>query len=284
MSLKARIRNLAKEKNVAAQALLQNYMFESFLYRLSRSEYKDKFVLKGGMLIAAIVGLDNRSTMDLDTTLRHLALTEENIRSAMETICNGSANDDVLFRVGAIQPIRPDDLYGGYRAALTGSLDTIETPLSIDVSTGDVITPEAVRFSLNGMFDEDKRIELWAYNIETVMAEKLETILRRNVLNTRPRDFYDVYILATTQTIDTKLLAEAITATATHRGTAERISDVPELLHTISESKDLQTMWQKYQRQFSYAADIGWEKIMQSVTSLCGKLLKCDLNAQWKKK
>ncbi|MDR2672065.1 MAG: nucleotidyl transferase AbiEii/AbiGii toxin family protein [Coriobacteriales bacterium] len=272
MSLKARIRNLAKEKNVTAQVLLQNYMFESFLYRLSQSEYKDKFVLKGGLLIAAIVGLDNRSTMDLDTTLRQLALTEENIRSAVESICAMPADDDVEFHIGVIQPIRADDIYGGYRVALTALFDTIETPLSIDVSTGDVITPEAVRFFLTGMFDDEKRIELWAYNIETVIAEKLETILRRNVLNTRPRDFYDIYILAATLTFDTKLLAEAMAATAAHRGTTEQISDIPGLLHAIFENKDLQAMWQKYQRQFSYASDIDWEKIMQSVVSLCEKL------------
>jgi predicted nucleotidyltransferase component of viral defense system len=174
-----------------------------------------------------------------------------------------------LFRVGAVNPIRHDDSYGGYRVALAAVFDTIETPLTIDVSTGDVITPKAVKFLLNGMFDEKKKIELWAYNIETVMAEKLETILRRNILNTRPRDFYDVYILAATQSFDAELLGEAVSATAEHRGTTEQIRDTTNLLHMISESKDLQDMWRKYQRQFSYASDIGWEKIMQSITGLC---------------
>jgi predicted nucleotidyltransferase component of viral defense system len=269
MSLKARIRNLAKQKNVAAQVLLQNYMFESFLDRLFRSEYKDKFILKGGMLIAAIVGADNRSTMDLDTTLRKLKLTEENIRTAIVAICAVPADDGVLFRVGVVNPIRHDDIYGGYRVTLTAVFDTIETPLTVDVSTGDVITPKAVKFFLNGMFDEEKKIELWAYNIETVMAEKLETILRRNILNTRPRDFYDVYILAATQSFDVKLLGEAVNATAKHRGTTEQIQDTTNLLRMIYESKDLQDMWRKYQRQFSYASDIGWEKIMRSVADLC---------------
>jgi predicted nucleotidyltransferase component of viral defense system len=269
MSLKARIRNLAKRKNVAAQVLLQNYMFEGFLDRLSRSEYKDKFILKGGMLIAAMVGIDNRSTMDLDTTLRELKLTEENIRTAIVAICAVLADDEVSFRVGSINPIRHDDIYGGYRVALTAVFDTIETPLTIDISTGDVITPEAIIFPLHGMFDEKKKIELWAYNIETVIAEKLETILRRNILNTRPRDFYDIYILVAMQSFNTKLLGEAISATAAHRGTTEQIQDTENLLHTISASKDLQDMWRKYQRQFSYASDVGWEKIMQSVADIC---------------
>jgi predicted nucleotidyltransferase component of viral defense system len=269
MSLKARIRNLAKEKNVAAQVLLQNYMFESFLDRLSRSEHKNEFVLKGGMLIAAIVGVDNRSTMDLDTTLRKLKLTEDNIRTAVNEVCATPAADDVTFRVGAIAPIRHDDIYGGFRVAMTAIFDTIETPLSIDVSTGDAITPEAVKFSLPGMFDDDKKIELWAYNLETVMAEKLETILRRNTLNTRPRDFYDIYILTATQSYDAKLLVEAVAATAEHRGTTEQIADVDGLLQIISDSRDLQNMWSRYQRQFSYAADVGWSKTMKAVRSLC---------------
>jgi predicted nucleotidyltransferase component of viral defense system len=269
MSLKARIRNLAKEKNVTAQVLLQNYMFESFLDRLSRSEHKDKFVLKGGMLIAAIVGVDNRSTMDLDTTLRKLSLTEDNVHKAISEVCAVPADDDITFKVGTIAPIRHDDIYGGFRVALVAVFDTIETPFSIDVSTGDVITPEAVRLSLSGMFDNEKKIELWAYNIETVMAEKLETILRRNTLNTRPRDFYDIYILSTTQDFDAKLLSEAVAATAEHRGTTEQVADTLGLIRIISESRELQAMWSKYQKQFSYAQDIGWGEIMQAVKNVC---------------
>jgi predicted nucleotidyltransferase component of viral defense system len=269
MSLKAKIRNLAKEKNVAAQILLKNFMFEVFLDRLSHSVYKDKFILKGGMLIAAIVGVDNRSTMGLDTTLRKLKLTEENIRIAISEICSIAAEDNVQFRIGSIAPIRHDDIYGGFRVSLIAVLDTIETPLAVDVSTGDVITPKAVRFSLRGILDGKKQIELWAYNIVTVMAEKLETILRRNILNTRPRDFYDIYILSTTQTYDAKLLAEAVRATAEHRGTTDQITDTDGLLQTISMSRDLQDMWNRYQHQFNYAANIDWDIIMQSVTNLC---------------
>ena len=221
-SLKARIRNMARAKNVAPQVLLQNYMFERFLDRLSKSAYLDKFILKGGMLIAAIIGLDKRSTMDLDTTLRRIQLSEENLRFSLGEICSISVDDGVKFTVGAINPIRADDIYGGYRAALTAVFETMETHLSIDVSTGDIITPRAVKFSLRGIFDEKKTIELWAYNIETVMAEKVETILSRNIFNTRPWDFYDIYILAATQDFNASLLREAISETAALRDSPRR--------------------------------------------------------------
>ena len=190
MSLKAQIRNLAKEKNIKAQVLLQNYMFERFLERLSLSDYKDKFVLKGGVLVAALVGMDIRSTMDLDATIRGLPLTEESILETITVICAFPVQDEVTIKVGTVNQIRPDDVYGGYRIKLTAVYDTIETPFSVDISTGDIITPQAVKYTFRGIFDEGKQIEIWAYNIETVMAEKIETILRRNTLNTRPTAIY----------------------------------------------------------------------------------------------
>ena len=144
MSLKARIRNIARQKNIPAQVVLQNYMFERLLVRLSASPCKDKFVLKGGMLVAVMVGLDNRATMDLDTTLKNLPLTPDAIRSALEQICAVPSGDTVNFEVGAISPIREDDAYGGYRVALTARFETLAVPLSIDVSTGDAITPHAI--------------------------------------------------------------------------------------------------------------------------------------------
>ncbi len=268
MSLKAKIRNIAKKKNIPAQVILQNYMFERLLVRLSASEYKEKFVLKGGMLVAAIVGLDNRATMDLDTTLKNLPLTPETICSALEQICAVPFADDVAFEVGKISPIREDDIYGGYRVTMTAKFDTLLTPLTIDVSTGDAITPHAVRYNFAEIFDDEKSYELWAYNIETVMAEKVETILRRGVFNTRPRDFYDAYILAATQKFDKAVFAEALSATAAHRGTAEQIADIPGILHNIEESPELRTLWDKYRKQFTYAQDITYEQIVDAVSTL----------------
>ena len=263
MSLKGRIKNYAKGNNIAAQVVLQNYMFECFLARLSVSEYNEKFVVKGGMLIAAIVGLDTRSTMDLDTTLRNLPLTEEKITEAIDAICKIDMKDDVVFTVKSIEPIRKDDIYGGYCVRLDAVYDTIIIPLFIDVSTGDVITPDAVRYEFSGIFDEDIRISLWGYNIETVIAEKVETILRRGVFTTRPRDYYDVYILGTTQEYDKEIYKEALKATAEHRGSIEQISDVEGILKQISESDDLKDMWRKYQKKFAYASDISYENVLE---------------------
>ena len=263
MSLKGRIKNYAKSNNINAQVVLQNYMFERLLNRLSMSEYKEKFVVKGGMLIAVIVGLDTRSTMDLDATLRNLPLTEEKLNEAIRSICAIDLKDDVIFEVKTIDAIRQDDIYGGYRVRLDALYDTIVTPLSIDISTGDVITPEAVKYEFSGMFDETVCISLWGYNIETVIAEKVETILRRSVFSTRPRDFYDVYILGTTQEYDKEIFKEALRATAEHRGSIELIADVEGILKQISESSDLRDMWGKYQKKFEYAKDVSYDSVLE---------------------
>ncbi len=263
MSLKAKIRNIAKSKNIPAQVILQNYMFERFLNRLSESEYKEKFVLKGGMLVAALVGIDNRATMDLDTTLKNLPLTPEAIEKALNDIFAIDLNDDVKFILKGILSIREDDIYGGYRVALDSIYETIVTPMTIDVSTGDVITPNAVKFDFIGIFDNNLTFEVWAYNIETVLAEKVETILRRSVFNTRPRDFYDTYILISTQSFDNVVFREALEKTIEHRGTKNQINDFSDTLAIIEASEDLKKMWNNYQKQFAYAKDISYEDIVE---------------------
>ncbi len=268
MSLKAKIRNIAKSKNIPAQVILQNYMFERFLNRLSVSAYKEKFILKGGMLVAALVGLDNRATMDLDTTLKNLPLTPESIEKSLNEIFEIDLQDDVIFKLKGVSPIREDDIYGGYRVALDAIYETIITPMTIDVSTGDVITPNAVKFNFTGIFDDELKFELWAYNIETVLAEKVETILRRNVFNTRPRDFYDTYILITTQEFDKKLFAEALEKTIEHRGARNQIKDYMDTFAIIENSEDLKRMWSNYQKQFAYAKDIGYEMVIERLKTL----------------
>ena len=272
MSLKAKIRNIAKSKNIPAQVILQNYMFERFLNRLSVSVYKEKFVLKGGMLVAALVGLDNRATMDLDTTLKNLPLTPEAIEKALSEIFEIDLNDDVKFRLKNISTIREDDVYGGYRVALDAIYETIVTPMTIDVSTGDVITPNAVQFSFTGIFDDELKFELWAYNIETVLAEKVETILRRSVFNTRPRDFYDAYILITTQKFDKAVFAEALEKTIEHRGTRSQINDYMNTMTVIENSDALKKMWSNYQKQFDYAKDIGFDDVCDQIKSVLSSI------------
>lgn len=268
MSLKSRINNYAKSNHIAAQVVLQNYMFECFLARLSESAYSEKFVIKGGMLIAAIVGLDTRSTMDLDTTLRDLPLTEKQIAEAFNEICKIEMPDDVMFKIQSIMLIRKNDIYGGYRVRLDAIYDTIITPLSIDISTGDVITPEAVKYEFSGIFDEGLRIRLWGYNIETVMAEKVETILSRGVFTTRPRDFYDIYILGTTQKFDKKLFKMALKATELHRGSLAQINDTAKTLKQISESPEMRDRWRKYQNKFVYAKDITYDDTIEALRLL----------------
>ena len=263
MSLKGRINNYAKSRGIAAQVVLQNYMFERFLDRLSNSGYRDKFVIKGGMLIAAIVGLDTRSTMDLDTTLLNYPLTEKTVEETINEICRIDMKDDVSFQLISIKPIRRDDHYGGFCVRIDAVYDMIVTPLSIDISTGDVITPSAIEYEFSGIFDEKVRVRLWGYNIETVLAEKMETILSRGIFNTRPRDFYDIYILVKTQKYSKRIFAEALKASAGHRGSLDHISDVSEILQQISASGELRKSWEKYQKKYLYAREIDYDDIME---------------------
>ena len=268
MSLKGRINNYAKENHIAAQVVLQNFMFERFLARLSDSSFRDKFVVKGGMLVAAIVGLGTRATMDLDTTLRDFPLTEIEIRKAFREIISIDKGDEVVFLLQSVEPIRKDDIYGGFRVRIDAKYDTIVTPLSIDVSTGDAMTPHPVSYIFRGIFDDNIQIPLWGYNVETILAEKLETILRRGVFTTRPRDFYDVYILGTTQPVDKKILRDAIIATSTHRGSTVQISDIASILKQVKTNLALINQWEKYRRQFPYAADITYNQVLEVIERL----------------
>ena len=270
MSLKARIRNYAKQNSLTAQVVQQNYMFERFLARLSVSDYRDRFVIKGGILIASIVGLDTRSTMDLDATLRDLPLTEESVLTAVKEIGDIDLHDGVSFEERSIAPIRKDDVYGGFCVRIDAVYDTIITPLSIDISTGDIITPGAELYDFSGIFDEDLRIRLWGYNIETILAEKAESVLNRGIYNTRIRDYYDLYVL-TTRKFDKAVFEEALAATAKHRGSGENIQDRASILNSIATSADLRKMWEKYRRRFAYAKDIGFDEILKALRNLFEK-------------
>ena len=267
-SLKAGIRALAKEEGISAQVVLQNYMFERFLERLSLSDYHEKFILKGGLLIAIMVGIQTRSTMDMDTTVRLLPLEEGIIRTAMREICAIHVEDSVTFDLLNVQAIRKDDNYGGFRVSLNGMFETITTPLSVDITAGDIITPKPVRRRIRTIFDEKKQIELWTYNTETLLAEKAETILRRGVFNSRPRDFYDVYILMKSQRYDKRVFRQALQATAIQRKTTEQIRDMSAILETIAASSELKNQWTKYQREYDYSKDISFTELLQKLKEL----------------
>lgn len=267
MSLKYRIRDLALQSDLSAQVLLQSYMFERFLERLSKSEYRDKFILKGGMLISSLVGIANRTTMDMDITIKNYPLNPETLVNAIQDICCIEIQDDVTFHFLGIETIRQEDIYGGFRMNLASFYDTIKTPMHIDITTGDAITPKEVQFLYKKIFENDS-IGIWAYNVETVLAEKVETILRRGELNTRPRDFYDVHILTMTQDFDVEVFYKALRSTSLHRETSYFLLNIDQRMNEISNSPNLKERWISYAKNYNYASGITFEEIMYTLNSL----------------
>jgi predicted nucleotidyltransferase component of viral defense system len=270
MSLKVKIRNLAKQNNMSAQVVLQNYMFERFLERLARSEYHDKFILKGGMLIAAMIGIDKRATMDIDTTLRNYTLDVASLTKAVTAICSLEINDDIKFSFTGIEPIRPEDNYGGYRVSIRSTYDTIITPLHIDITTGDAITPKEVLFSYKTLFT-GTGIDIWAYNVEMIMSEKYETILRRGELSTRPRDYYDIYILAKTQPFELNIFHEALKQTANNRKSSFIFDNIETRIDEIAHSQTLQARWKTYQKTYPYSTEIRYNEIIEVIKRIAPK-------------
>ena len=270
MSLKAVINNIAKENKVSAQSVLQTYMLERLLERISMSKYKDNFILKGGMLISAMLGIDSRTTMDMDTTIKGVALTEENISSIMKEICKMNIDDDVTFEVQKIELIREDDDYGGYRVTFKANyMEKMPVIMKIDITTGDKITYKEIKYSFELML-ENRKIQVWAYNIETIIAEKFETIIKRGVLGTRVRDYYDVYMLFNTQrkNIENTILKEAIYSTAEHRNSVEIIKEYKKTVSILEESEIMKKQWEKYQKDNFYAEDIKYEDLIESIKNI----------------
>ena len=269
--LKDLIRNLSKKKSADAQILMRNYMMERFLERISLSEYKNQFILKGGMLVAAMVGLDARATMDLDATIKGTNVSVEDVEMIISKIISIPLNDGVLFRIKRISEIMEEADYPGVRVSMETKFDGVITPLKIDISTGDIITPREIKYNFNLML-ENRTIEVWAYNLETVLAEKLETVISRNVTNTRMRDFYDIYILQKLygEQLSKDVLRDALVATAKKRETLEQIEteDIDEVFDEIQSSSVMENLWKAYQRNYSYSADIPWHTIMKSIRTL----------------
>ena len=267
--LKDLIRNLSKKKSADAQILMRNYMMERFLERMSVSEYKDKFILKGGMLVAAMVGLDARATMDIDATIKGADVNVEALEQIITNIISVPMDDGVIFRVKQISEIMDEAEYPGVRISMETEFDGVRTPLKIDISTGDVITPREIQYSFKLMLEE-RTIDVWAYNLETVLAEKLETAISRNITNTRMRDFYDIHILLKLygNTLDANVLGEALQATAKKRGTEKYLSNAEEVFDEIQNDFNMLKLWVSYQKKFSYAEDISWDTVMNAVKEL----------------
>lgn len=274
MQLKARIKNLAKEKHISAQLVMQNFMLERLLERIAVSHYQQNFILKGGFLIAAMVGLDTRATMDMDVTIKGLPVNEQTIRKMFDEICKIELNDDITFTFRNIGEIREGDIYTGYRISLSANYPPMAVPLKLDITTGDKITPKEIKYSFKLLF-ENRSISILAYNLETIIAEKLETIISRGDQNTRPRDYYDIYILTKLQyaNIENKVLKDALQATTEKRGSMLVIKEYNKIMDIVRNSEIMQKQWNNYQRNFEYADKIKFEDTCDMVIKLMNCLI-----------
>lgn len=271
MQLKAVIKNISKDKHISAQLVMQNFMLERLLERISVSKYRQNFILKGGFLIAAMVGLDTRATMDMDATIKGWPVNEESIKNMFLDICKIDLQDDVTFEFKKIGEIREWDDYTGYRVSLSANYPPMAVPLKLDITTGDKITPREIEYRFKLLL-EDREIPVLAYNLETVMAEKLETVVSRGDQNTRPRDYYDIYILAKMQykNIETEYLRAALDATSKKRGSSEILKEYKNIIDIVRNSDVMIKQWRTYQREFEYASDISFDEVCDAVVQMMG--------------
>ena len=265
--LKDLIRNLSKEVGIEAHVLIRKYMMERFLERVSSSKYNGSFILKGGMLVAAFVGVEARATMDIDTTIKGIPVTIVDMERTITEISNIDLDDNVKFRIKKVSEIMDEAEYSGIRFSMDAVLDGAVIPLKIDISTGDVITPREIAYSYKLMF-EDRTIPIMTYPIETVLAEKLETVISRSITNTRMRDFYDIHILLKSQNINADILALALERTAKKRGNFSLLENAESVLKIVKSDEDMKRLWNIYQKKFKYAGEYTWDEVIHSVREL----------------
>lgn len=272
--LKGKIRNLAVEKNVSAQILLRIYMMERLLERISISQYKDRFIIKGGILISSMLGISKRVTVDIDTTVKNLKIEKDNISKVFSELILININDGVTFDILKISDIRLEDIYPGVRISIICNYETLKIPISVDITAGDKITPKEINYKYPLMF-EDKKINILAYNLETVLAEKLHTILSRGIASTRLRDYYDLWVLHKLKQneINKKYLKEALLVTAGKRETPHILNEYSSIVYGIKNDKKMSTMWNKYQKEYSYAQNIELSQICDLILEIMDSLL-----------
>lgn len=277
MQLKAIVKNMAKEKKISAQLVLQNYMLERFLERVSLSSYREKFIIKGGFLIASMVGLDTRATMDMDATIKGYPVNEETIQNMIMGILTVQVDDSISFEFKSIGEIREGDEYTGYRVALTANYEKMAVPLKLDITTGDKITPREIEYEYKLML-EDRSIRVLAYNLPTILAEKLETVITRGDQNTRPRDYYDIFILTKLKSGNVELatLKDALRATTEKRGSVEVIKHYKEIMQVVRNSPVMNRQWGDYRKDFDYAAGIEFKETCDAVISIMDKITEGD--------
>ena len=256
-SLKAKASNLSKKTNLPNKYLIQNFMFEALLKRISKSKYKDKFIIKGGLLLSSIFGVNLRSTMDLDTTIKGLPLDRKTITKVINEIINIDVEDNIKLEIENMKNIREEELYSGFEVNLKAEFDGLKTNLMIDITTGEVITYKEVEFKYNTIFD-DETINIMTYNYETIIAEKFESIISRNIDNTRMKDYYDLYMFVNLKwnDINKDTLRKAIINTSKARETLDYIDNASKYIELISDDERLKALWNSYQNNYEYAKDI----------------------------
>ena len=267
--IKGRIKSVAKQNNADARTLMRIYMMERFLERLAQSEYRDNFIIKGGILVTAMIVVAHRSTMDIDTSMKNLNLSAEDALRVVNQVKDIDLDDGVSFDVKDVSNIMDEMEYPGIRVTMNANVGRLITPLKIDISTGDVITPRAIEFNYDLLL-EDRSISLWSYNLETILAEKLQTVLARGILNTRMRDFYDIRMLLDTyeDKVNKVVLKDAFAATCNKRGTDHLQEQAEEIIKIIEADEQLQVLWRAYQKKYSYAAEIDYASVISGVRKL----------------
>ena len=267
--IKGRIKSVAKQNNADARTLMRIYMMERFLERLAQSEYRDNFIIKGGILVTAMIGVAHRSTMDIDTSMKNLNLSAEDALRVVNQVKDIDLDDGVSFEVKDVSNIMDEMEYPGIRVTMNANVGRLITPLKIDISMGDVITPRAIEFNYDLLL-EDRSISLWSYNLETILAEKLQTVLARGILNTRMRDFYDIRMLLDTyeDKVNKAVLKDAFAATCKKRGTDHLQEQAEEIIKIIEADEQLQVLWRAYQKKYSYAAEIDYASVISGVRKL----------------
>jgi len=272
--LKNEIRKIAAERELKAGEILHMFMFERLIERLARSSYRKSLILKGGLLIASMIGVDQRTTIDMDATVKNLAMNEDSLKRDVTEIIDTAIDDGVSFKLERIVPIREEDKYNSFRVSLEARFDRIRVPMRIDITTGDVITPGEIDYQYRSIFGEEV-IVIKAYTLETILAEKYETILRRSVLSSRPRDLYDVHTLFRLKKdqISTPTLKKAIENTALRRGSSNTIADYERVVYELMESEYQKRLWKNYQNENSYAKGIQFKDVVETV-KIIGDFLK----------
>lgn len=265
-SLKAKVSNLASATNIPNKYLIQSFMFEALLKRISISKYKDKFIIKGGLLLSSIFGVNLRSTMDLDTTIKGLPLDRITITRVVNEIISIDLKDNIKLEIENIKDIREEELYSGFNVNLKAEFDGIRTNLMIDITTGDVITYKEVQFEYKTLFDNEI-VNIMTYNYETIIAEKFEAIISRNIDNTRMKDYYDLYMFVNLKwnDIDKIILRKAIFNTSKKRDTLNYIEDADKYIELINEDSKLKSLWKNYQNNYVYAKDISFEDTIDAI-------------------